>query len=551
MKIALVTMNVKAGQCKENVCFMKEKIMQARKDGVDLIVFPQNAVSGYLLGDTWLDDDYCRYIDSFNDELIEESKDIAIVWGNIRYRNYRRFNAAFFAYQGKTHMRVKMNESLPYMNDYAYFENNHINSAIEYQEDMVFALNFGNEIQLADMNINLDARPYDMDHDFNIAGNVIYVNACGMQNNDHSIMLMEGGSCVYRNGKCLYHAPYFKEDYAIIDLDSEQEDEVKEHSLLQALTMGIREFDQQVLGGRLPWVIGMSGGLDSSVTAALFVYALGKERVHGYNLATRHNSETTKSNARREADRLGIECREGTIEDLVTQAQETLLKEYRYNVDECPILVKENLQARARGYLLNSFAGVVGGVVINNANKVEVSLGYCTLYGDSIGAMSPIADLTKVQLFDLSRELNEAFEKEVVPNGLLPVVHENQVDWEMPPSAELKENQFDPMKWFYHDYLVENLGSRLSVSKFIKAYEDGTLDEKIKPWIKYYGLEDPKTFIEDLQWFMSTQQRNSFKCLQLPPALCVHHRTYASRNLTQMRKDDLYIESFKKKYGLQ
>ena len=97
MKAALVTMNVKAGQCAENVQYMKQQIKRAKEDGADLIVFPQNAVSGYLLGDVWLDEDFCRYADSFNDELIRESEDIAIVWGNIRYRNRRRFNAAFFA----------------------------------------------------------------------------------------------------------------------------------------------------------------------------------------------------------------------------------------------------------------------------------------------------------------------------------------------------------------------------------------------------------------------------------------------------------------------
>ena len=155
MKAALVTMNVKAGQCAENVQYMKQQIKRAKEDGADLIVFPQNAVSGYLLGDVWLDEDFCRYADSFNDELIRESEDIAIVWGNIRYRNRRRFNAAFFAYQKKTHMRVKQNELLPYIQDALYFEENPINSAIEYKEDMVFALNFGDEIQLADMNLSL------------------------------------------------------------------------------------------------------------------------------------------------------------------------------------------------------------------------------------------------------------------------------------------------------------------------------------------------------------------------------------------------------------
>ena len=282
MKAALVTMNVKAGQCAENVQYMKQQIKRAKEDGADLIVFPQNAVSGYLLGDVWLDEDFCRYADSFNDELIRESEDIAIVWGNIRYRNRRRFNAAFFAYQKKTHMRVKQNELLPYIQDALYFEENPINSAIEYKEDMVFALNFGDEIQLADMNINLDARPYDMQKAYHPHGNVIYVNACGMQNMDHSVMLMEGGSCVLRNGKCLYQAPYFQEDYALVDLASQKEDKAKPRSLLAALTMGIQQFDAQVFAGKLPWIVGMSGGLDSSVTAALLVYALGKQRVYGY-----------------------------------------------------------------------------------------------------------------------------------------------------------------------------------------------------------------------------------------------------------------------------
>lgn len=96
-------------------------------------------------------------------------------------------------------------------------------------------------------------------------------------------MLMEGGSCVLRNGKCLYQAPYFQEDYALVDLASQKEDKAKPRSLLAALTMGIQQFDAQVFAGKLPWIVGMSGGLDSSVTAALLVYALGKQRVYGYN----------------------------------------------------------------------------------------------------------------------------------------------------------------------------------------------------------------------------------------------------------------------------
>ena len=122
MKIAIVTMMVKPKKCEENFVYMKQRIEEAKKAQADMIVFGQNAISGYLLSEDWMDDAWCRYVDSFNEQLIAMSDDIAIVWGNIRYRNKRRFNAAFFAYQGNTHMRVKKNETTEYVDDAMYFE---------------------------------------------------------------------------------------------------------------------------------------------------------------------------------------------------------------------------------------------------------------------------------------------------------------------------------------------------------------------------------------------------------------------------------------------
>ena len=126
MKVAMVTMNVEVGKCQDNVHKMLTYIEKARQENVDLIIFPQNAVSGYLLYEQWMDDAWCRYVDAFNEILIQESYEIAIVWGNIRYRNKRRFQADFFAYEGKTHMRVKSNETLAYINDHLYFEESKI-----------------------------------------------------------------------------------------------------------------------------------------------------------------------------------------------------------------------------------------------------------------------------------------------------------------------------------------------------------------------------------------------------------------------------------------
>lgn len=116
-------------------------------------------------------------------------------------------------------------------------------------------------------------------------------------------------------------------------------------------------------------------------------------------------------------------------------------------------------------------------------------------------------------------------------------------------SAELKEDQLDPMKWFYHDYLVEHLGKDMSVSQYLKRYEDKTLDEEVWRWICYYGLDDPKAFIKDLEWFLTTKERNAFKGLQLPPAICVHHDNFTNRKLSQMHKDQSLLAAFKQKYG--
>lgn len=545
MKVAVVTMHVKQGKCEENVSYMKQMIQKAREEQADMIVFPQNAVSGYLLGDQWLDDDWCRYVDSFNEALLAESEDIAIVWGNIRYRNRRRFNAAFFAYRKQTHMRVKRNT--PYTDDARYFEENPINSAIEFKGH-VFALNFGREVQLTDINFNLDAAMYELDQTYSLKGNVIYANALGMQNSGKDVVVMAGGSGVRMQKKTIYQAAWFHEEMQIVDLAETREVESTQPQLLDALLLGIRDFDAQIFNRAIPWIVGMSGGLDSSVTAALLVAALGPKRVYGYNIATRHNSTTTISNAAAEAKALGIAYQEGNMETLVQASVELFHKEYGYAVEAMPSLVMENVQARSRGYLLSGFAGILGGVVVNNGNKVETALGYCTLYGDSIGALSLIGDLTKVQLFDLSKALNAHFGKEVVPLNLLPCVHEHGMDWTMPPSAELKDAQFDPMKWFYHDYLIEHLGTDLSLRSFMESYADGSIwKQDIARWMKYYHLDDPDAFLKDLEWLLTTRAKNAFKRLQLPPLLSVHKRTLANTREAQMREDRYVFEELKQR----
>ena len=294
--------------------------------------------------------------------------------------------------------------------------------------------------------------------------------------------------------------------------------------LLRALVSTVRRFDALVLPWGPKWVIGLSGGLDSSVVAALLVMALGPERVIGYNLATRYNSDATKANAAALAQALGIELRNGSIEQLVT-ATGGMLSQYGYDDDTMSGLVLENVQARLRGHALSTFAAVEGGVIANNGNRIEAALGYATLYGDAIGALAPIGDVTKVQLFDLSKQINDVFEHEVIPINLLPVENAEGYTWQTMPSAELADGQRDPMKWFYHDWLVSQLldetaGNPCPIMEQYLA--DRLASTPVAKWVRFYGLSDnPAAFVEDLEWVLRGMRTAAFKRIQAPPSIRV------------------------------
>lgn len=538
MKIAVVTMPVKNGQCEENVQYMIRKIEHAMNDKADLIIFPQNAISGYLLGDAWKDIEWCRYVDSFNDQILAYSDHIAIVWGNIKYRGGRLFNCAFYAYKGKTHMRVKKNQDHGLAFDSRYFDEQDMNSAIELG-DHVLALNFKNELQLADLNLNIDAHPYEYESNWKLQGSYVYANPVGIAAVGKNVVVYQGGSRVVINSQLIYEAPLFQEDYALIDTTDTSINEPQQPALFDALICGIRAFDTETLGGKAPWIIGLSGGLDSSVNAALLTLALGKDRVLPFLLNSAYNRDITKANAKQEADALGITLRSGSIHQ-VTQASIDVVKEYGYDDTTWNSLVKENMQARIRGHLLSTFAQIHQGVISNNGNKVEVALGYCTLYGDAVGALGILGDVTKTQLFELAHDINERCHIEVIPHNLLPEIKNGDIHWEMPPSAELKDDQLDPMKWFYHDYLVEHLSYDLTVEKLMKMYLDGSVwKSEIADWMKYYDLQNPQKFCDDLDWFTTTMKRNGFKRLQTPPIISISANTFGSSRIETLTTLDL------------
>jgi NAD+ synthase (glutamine-hydrolysing) len=177
-------------------------------------------------------------------------------------------------------------------------------------------------------------------------------------------------------------------------------------------------------------VIGLSGGIDSALVAALCVEALGPERVHGVSMPSRYSSEATRSDAARLAAALGIDFRELPIEPMVEAFDSTLTATFAGRV---PDLTEENLQARIRGTMLMALSNKFGWLVIATGNKSELSVGYSTLYGDLAGGFALIKDVFKTDVFRLSKHLNERAGRELIPQSII----------DRAPSAELRADQLD------------------------------------------------------------------------------------------------------------
>jgi NAD+ synthase (glutamine-hydrolysing) len=361
---------------------------------------------------------------------------------------------------------------------------------------------------------------------------LIYVNTSGMQNTGKNVLMFDGDSTCYdTDGKPMVSCnDSFEEELCIFELGESRMIKPTPAKLLEALIHGIAEFDKQILGARFNWVIGLSGGLDSTINATLLVLALGKERVIGYNMASRFNQSATISIAKKLAEDLAIVCHEGTIEDLVLATSITT-DAFGYD-DKVQGMVLENVQARLRGHLLSTFAAIENAVICNNGNKVELAMGYTTLYGDAIGALSPLGDLTKVQLFEIAREINLRYQRDIIPQSLLPQLQpDDQIKWEIPPSAELKEHQLDPMKWYYHDWLVQFMIEypTRTVTDVMDVYLSGKWRElPVAKWFYHYGLDNPAAFIEDLEWFMGLWTHSVFKRIQFPPILTISRGAFGS-----------------------
>lgn len=557
MRVTLAQIRVFANQPERNYRTIK-RIVESYQDETDLIVFPELTLSGSILGDRFFDPDFCEELQRYNELIKGLSRDVAIIWGNIYQEKDKTYNAAYFAFgaQWVSHENG--------MDDGFYLKHLLPNYDV-FEEPRYFSPGYGEfspfifkeqriGVQVCedlwdegypisptessldhgvDLLINISSSPwsrgkedlrYQAIRNHYLEVPFVYVNHVGILNTGKNVLTFDGGSMIVGTDAILKMDAGFEEDIETVDVFSftsyESETEDKDY---KALLHALRYFDEELFSFKPNWLVGLSGGLDSSVSAALLVAALGKERVIGVNMPSRFNHETTKSNAYILAERLGIPCLDLPIEDQVTATLTSLKKAGFEKVEG---LAYENMQARLRGHTLMSLASLTNGVVINNGNKLEVALGYATMYGDAIGALAILGDMTKLELSELASYINR--DREIIPENLIAQVGEGSITWGFAPSAELKTDQKDPMKWGYHDVLIPYLLEH-SLIDFMKSYASKAIFKtRLGDLMKFYGLDDPRLFIEDLEWVLAMMSGSVYKRIQMPPIVRISAKAYGS-----------------------
>ncbi len=480
MRIAIAQLNFHIGNFEGNVRKMLEAVAQAKTAGADLVCFSELATCGYPPRDFLEFDDFIIQAEQAIEQLAAAAQDIAIVVGspsrNPVIEGKDLYNSAYFLADGKV-QQIQHKALLPtydIFDEYRYFEPAAEFKVVEYRGKKIALTvcediwNIGNENPLyticpmdelmpqgPDFILNLSASPFSYTQAEQrihvVRANVerygipmFYVNHAGAQTE----LIFDGGSIVMSpDGKLFDELPYFEEairSYELAEVmegnrDNEQAKD-KMSLIHDAIVLGVKDYFGKL--GFSKAIIGLSGGIDSAVTAVLAARALGPENVRVVLMPSQFSSDHSVNDARDLAENLGMPYDIIPIKDIYDVFMDKLnpaFQDLPFNVTE------ENIQARSRGVLLMAMSNKFGNILLNTSNKSEMAVGYGTLYGDMCGGLSVIGDVYKTEVFELARFINK--DGEVIPENTIV----------KPPSAELRTDQKDSDSLPDYDVLDEVL----------------------------------------------------------------------------------------------
>lgn len=488
MKIALAQQNYHIGNFDLNVQKIISGIQEAKKQGADLVIFSELCVCGYPPRDFLEFNDFISQCYQALDTIKEHADTIGVLVGaparNPNFEGKDLFNAAYLLYEKeiKAEVHKTLLPTYDVFDEGRYFEPAYDWNVVPFKGKKLAVTicediwNMGENplyritpmeklIQFEpDVIINLSASPYNYAQDVVRNGIVkahtlkyklpmFYCNTVGSQTE----IVFDGGSLVYDSaGNQVAELKYFEEDFGVFELDDliketspQSEDSVKIYysasevsagrdvleylkdekniaEIRSALVLGIRDYFSKM--GFTKAILGSSGGIDSAVTLALAVEALGQENVRAILMPSHFSTSHSISDA--EALSQNLQNPYDIIP--IKNIYDSFLTELKPIFQDLPFSVaEENIQSRTRGNLLMAIANKFGYILLNTSNKSELATGYGTLYGDMAGGLSVLGDVYKTQVYALARLINK--EKEVIPHHILVKA----------PSAELRPNQKD------------------------------------------------------------------------------------------------------------
>lgn len=570
MRIRLEQLNPTIGDLSGNKELILNAIQRAEEDGIELLLLPELITCGYPPMDLLEREVFRDLVYQINQEIVAATKETAVVFGsttqNLSGVGRKMFNSAIIAQHGEEIKRVHkaLLPTYDVFDDLRYFEPGN-----DFEPIIINGFPFGitvcediwfndNDIQyhIYDKNpaeilakrgakaiINISASPFNKDkpvtrknmlqnHAQNLDLPLFYVNTVGAQTE----LIFDGDSLAF-DGKGVMKArsarfepdaidinfnPQNNEVEALSEVEANFAEPQKEQVVFEALTLGVRDYLEKS-GAAKKVILGLSGGIDSALTAVIAKEALGAENVKAVTMPSEFSSKGSVSDSEKLAKNLGIELLEIPIKGIYDAFNEALAPHFEdteFNVAE------ENLQSRSRGDLLMALANKFGYMLLNTGNKSEMAVGYCTLYGDMAGGLSVISDVYKTEVFEICRWLNTSYyQEEVIPEAIIT----------KPPSAELRPDQKD--------------------SDSLPDYE--TLDVILKYYLEYQRSRDqiiqtgiPEKVVDKT---LRLVDLNEHKRFQAPPGLKVSAKAFGTgrrwpivqkwtgqeKNLTRSKKNEL------------
>jgi len=528
MKIAMLQLNPTIGNLGKNTELILNGYKKAVKQGADLVITPELSLTGYPPRDLLLRKDFLTNIKKRVTQIAKETKDCGLIFGApLREDNNLLFNFALLAHQGEIiHKQAKM--LLPtydIFDEKRYFTAATSTSPVEFKGEQLgimvcedgwkvpgiletasYEIDPVSELakQGATMLINISASPYQYNKTILRRGigtyhsakhNLHFVLVNQVGGNDE--LIFDGNSFFISNRGKETHCKSFESDLLVIDIKSPQVSPIKitdEMELLKkALETGIKDYATKC--GFKKAVIGLSGGIDSALTAALAAEALGPENLIGITMPSEYSSTGSVDDSVKLAKNLGIKIEEISIKQIFNSFNEGLAPLFK---KVKPDVTEENLQARIRGTLLMAYSNKFNTLLLTTGNKSEMALGYCTLYGDMNGGLAVIGDLLKTKVYELSKFINK--DREIIPEDTIT----------KPPSAELRPDQKDSDSLPPYDQLDRILAKYL---------------EELQPVSEIIKLEKNENLVLDI---VQKIDRNEYKRNQAAPVLKISSHSFGT-----------------------